>query len=136
MSRVAGLLLACACVLFSGIATADSPAESAPGMALFAKPVVLRGTLGGDQVQLSLRVKTDFEDRIEGEYFVFGHSQTILLAGEIDGDDVFFEESENGTDVSGQWNGKLAGDVLSGEWRSTDGKVKAFRVRVLEPAEK
>ncbi|RZI42264.1 hypothetical protein EGT07_13685 [Herbaspirillum sp. HC18] len=105
-------------------------------MALFAKPVVLRGTLGSDQVQLTLRAKTDFEGGIEGEYFVFGRSQTILLAGEIDGDDVFFEESENGTDVSGQWNGKLAGEVLSGEWRSTDGKVKAFLVRFLEPADK
>jgi hypothetical protein len=102
------------------------------GKLQFVKPASLRGTLGDAQVQLNLRTKTEFDDGVEGDYFVFGRSQKILLAGEIEGDEVFLEESENGTDVSGQWNGKLSGDTLSGEWQSADGTTtKSFTVRIV-----
>lgn len=109
----------------------------AAGKMLFVKPVALRGTLGSDQIQMNLRTKEEFEDGIEGDYFLFGSSQKVLLAGEIEGEDLFLEESVNGTDVSGQWEGKMAGDVISGEWQSADGKVsKPFQVRIVPPAGK
>ncbi|HYD96214.1 MAG TPA: hypothetical protein VEC01_12875 [Noviherbaspirillum sp.] len=128
MVRAAGWILACACALFSAPGIAASP---------FDAPAVLRGTLGSEQVQLNLRPKTDAEEGFEGEYFVFGQSNKILVAGEVEGDDVFFEESENGSDVSGQWTGRLAGDKLSGEWQSADGKAsKPFQLRFLEQAGK
>ena len=102
------------------------------GKALFAKPVVLRGMLGETQIQANLRAKEDLEDGFEGEYFLFGQSQKILMVGEIDGDEFLAEESTNGTDVSGQWIGKLAGDTISGEWESADGEItKPFQLRVM-----
>ena len=104
------------------------------GKMMFVKPVALRGTLGAEQVQVNLRAKAEFEDGIEGDYFTFGSSHRVLLAGEIEGEEFFLEESVNGTDVSGQWEGKMAGDMISGEWQSVDGKLsKPFQLRVVRP---
>jgi hypothetical protein len=138
-------LLAAAIVLSAPIVHAvESPVQAAPGTAAtlngkaaFVKPVTLRGKLGDGDVQVNLHTKEQMEDGVEGEYFHFGRSQNILLAGEIDGEYLFMEESENGTDVSGQWDGKLAGDTISGEWQSADGKIKkSFMLRVVRPDEK
>jgi len=111
---------------------AEATPAPASGKMLFVKPVALRGTLGDAQIQVNLRTKEEFEDGVEGEYFLFGHSRNILLAGEIEGDELLLEESENGTDVSGQWAGTLAGDTISGEWQSADGSVtKPFQIRIV-----
>ncbi|WP_157212511.1 hypothetical protein [Herbaspirillum sp. CF444] len=93
------------------------------------KPLVLRGTLGGDKIQLSLRPKVD-EDGLEGQYFVFGQGSQILLAGEVDQNDLVMEESHNGKDVSGQWEGSFKNGVLSGTWSTLDGSVtKPFSLK-------
>jgi hypothetical protein len=100
---------------------------------LLSRPVALRGTLGDAIVQFNLVPKPEVDGGFEGDYFLFGDSRKILLAGEADGDDLFFEESENGTDVSGQWEGKLSGDTFSGTWLSADGSVaKPFRLKAIE----
>lgn len=113
----------------------DMPAM--PAKAPFAGPITFRGTLGEYPIQASLRPKEEFEGGVEGEYFVFGRSHHVLLAGEAEGDEVLLEESENGTDVSGLWSGILAGDTLAGEWQSADGKVsKPFRMTIVRKAEK
>jgi hypothetical protein len=110
----------------------DSGAQAASA-SLLSKPVALRGTLGDAMVQFNLAPKTDVEGGYEGDYFLFGHSQKILLAGEADGDELFFEESENGTDVSGQWEGRLNGDTFSGTWQSADGSVsKPFSLKTID----
>lgn len=122
--------------LVLAIGSAGCPAlaaDAAPGVPVartspavirfFAKPVALRGTLGDVAVQVRLTVKEDFAEGLEGEYFRFGRSQKILLAGEMDADGIFIEESENGTDISGQWEGKLEGDTLRGTWTSAEGDV-------------
>ncbi len=93
------------------------------------KPLVLRGTLGDDKIQLSLRPKVD-EDGLEGQYFVFGQGSRILLAGEVDQNDLMMEESHNGKDVSGQWEGSFKNGVLSGTWSTLDGTVtKPFSLK-------
>lgn len=108
----------------------DNPSGGTPG--LFGKPVVFRGTLGGLPVQVSVRPKEIAEEGLEGEYFVFGRSQKILLAGELDADNFFLEESENGTSISGQWDGKLQGDMIRGDWMSADGAVsKPFSLKLI-----
>ena len=135
MTLAVRLLGAAVLLLCTAGAMAGPSGMVSSGKNLFIEPVALRGTLGEDQVQVNLRVKADMEDGIEGNYFVFGHSQNILLAGEIEGEELFLEESENGTDVSGQWSGKLAGDVISGEWQSADGAVtKPFRISIVRTA--
>ena len=103
--------------------------------ALFDRPVVLIGTLGDREIQAKVRPKAAPEIGIEGEYFLFGHSQTILLAGETDEDQVFMEESANGTDVSGQWEGTREGDTFRGTWRSADGETLPFMLKEIRIGE-
>jgi len=114
-------------------AAASAPVQSAePPPQLFSKPMVFRGTLGDKQVQLSIRPKDPADEGLEGEYFVFGSSQKVLLAGDDEGDALLLEESENGKDISGQWDGKLEGDTLSGNWTSADFSVtRPFVLKVL-----
>lgn len=137
--RVVLIVSALALVFFSGVTSAADvvappvvqKAQTAIAK-LFIKPVVFRGTLGDVDVQMRLSVKEDFAEGLEGEYFRFGRSQKILLAGEMETDGFFIEESENGTDVSGQWEGKLDGDSIRGSWMSADGEMtKPFVLNVV-----
>ncbi|HVL75528.1 MAG TPA: hypothetical protein VM406_05890 [Noviherbaspirillum sp.] len=115
-------------VAFAPAAVAE-PGENAA--AVFAKPVVLRGTLGDASIQMQLRPKEEFEGGVEGQYFAFGQSGHVLVAGEVDGDEVFMEESVNGRDVSGDWAGRFHDGVFSGEWQGMQGEVRPFRLEIL-----
>lgn len=129
-------LLAVLMAMPFAVAVEQAP-QVASAKAMFIKPVALRGTLGDAQIQVNLRTKEEFEDGVEGEYFIFGRSQKVLLAGEIEGNELLLEESENGTDVSGQWAGTLSGDTIFGEWQSADGAVtKPFQLKILAIAGK
>jgi hypothetical protein len=104
---------------------------------MFSKPVVFRGTLGDAQIQATVRPKEIIDEGLEGEYFLFGRSQKILLAGELEGDSIFLEESKNGTNISGQWEGKLQGDSIQGVWLSADGSIsKPFNLKLIRPQTK
>jgi hypothetical protein len=117
-----------------------APAVAAVSFAplVFQKPVALRGTVGDVQIQVNLRPKEEVDEGHEGEYFIFGNSNKILLAGEIEKDGILFmEESVNGTDISGQWDGKLEGDVLAGTWMSADGSItKPFSLKIISQVQK
>jgi hypothetical protein len=119
--------------LLSGTAQAADASAAAGGM--FARPVMLRGTLGTAQIQMKLQPKEDPAEGIEGDYIVFGRSGHILLAGETESGGLLMEESENGTDVSGQWEGQQEGSAVRGTWQSADGSVsKPFVLTPVEPA--
>lgn len=101
-------------------------------MGLFSKPVIFRGTLGDMPIQFAVRPKEIIDEGLEGEYFIFGQSQKILLAGELEGENIFLEESENGTNISGQWEGKLQGDSIQGTWKSADESVsRPFKLKLI-----
>lgn len=100
---------------------ADKTSRSTSG--LLSKPVVFRGMLGDTPIQAAVRPKEIADEGLEGEYFIFGSSQKILLAGELEGENLFLEESANGTSISGQWEGKLQGDTVRGTWMSADESV-------------
>lgn len=119
-------------------APASAPVAVSTAPVIFQKPVALRGTVGDVQIQVNLRPKEEVDEGHEGEYFIFGNSHKILLAGEIEKDGVIFmEESVNGTDISGQWDGKLEGDVLIGTWMSADGSItKPFSLKIIPQAQK
>ncbi len=129
-----GLLLSGAAATASG-QQAAAPASEAPSAMekLFASAPVFRGELGELAIQASLRQKEDMREGLEGEYFVFGRSQKVLLAGEFDRNGaIFLEESENGQNVSGQWEGNFDGDTFKGVWSSFDGTVeKPFKLKLL-----
>ncbi|OGB22892.1 MAG: hypothetical protein A3I66_13225 [Burkholderiales bacterium RIFCSPLOWO2_02_FULL_57_36] len=99
----------------------DNSSENAA--ALFSKSIVFRGNLGDMRIQAAVRPKEIIDEGLEGEYFIFGRSQKILLAGELEGENIFLEESENGTNISGQWEGKLQDGSIQGTWTSADGSV-------------
>ncbi|RBA25757.1 hypothetical protein EV677_1426 [Herminiimonas fonticola] len=122
----------------TAVVPASIPVAVSSAPVIFQKPVALRGTVGDVQIQVNLRPKEEVDEGHEGEYFIFGNSNKILLAGEIEKDGVLFmEESVNGKDISGQWDGKLEGDVLAGTWMSADGSItKPFSLKIISPVQK
>ena len=119
-------------LLCLGLLAGGAHAQDAAG-GLFSRPVVLRGTLGEANIQMQVRPKADPSEGIEGSYIVFGRSGQILLAGETDGDSLLMEESENGTDVSGQWEGRQQGGEVRGTWQSADGTVsRQFVLKAID----
>lgn len=126
-TRRGWLLAAAGLLLFTGAVFADDAGIPAAGL-------LLRGTLGSEPVQMHLRLKPN-DEGVEGDYFVFGQGQKILLAGEFDKDGFWMEESANGTDVSGQWEGERRGNVLSGTWRGANpSDERPFILNVVKPA--
>jgi hypothetical protein len=133
------LLFSCLLLGVVGAAlAADKPAVlKAPAVeTLFAAAPAFKGALGEQTIQASLRQKADMREGLEGEYFVFGNAHKILLAGEFDADGtIVLEESDDGRRVSGEWEGKLDGDVFSGTWSSFDGAVsKPFSLKIIPRA--
>jgi hypothetical protein len=107
------------------VALAQAPVDNVAGtlrQSLMAHAQVLRGELDGQHIQLTIEPKKN-EDGLKGRYFVFGESAEILLAGEVEGDDLIMEESRNGRDVSGQWEGHRQGTTIVGTWSNADGSV-------------
>ncbi|MFZ6656133.1 hypothetical protein [Undibacterium sp. TJN19] len=104
----------------------------------FAQPIELRGKMGGEQIRMHLQPKTEDRDSVEGSYVVLSgkrnQGKKILLAGEVSGNKLSMEESEDGVDVSGQWDGELKGNTIRGIWQSDDGKISMdFVIELLPP---
>jgi hypothetical protein len=101
---------------------------------LFARPVILRGTLGEQKIQAHLQPKEDIMEGFEGEYFVFGAPQKIRLAGDLGRGIFIMEESEDGRKISGRWQGTQEGNTLRGTWTSSDDAVtKPFVLTLVGP---
>jgi hypothetical protein len=113
-----------------------APPQAGAGLApLFARPVTLRGTLDGAQIQMELHLKAGETEALEGSYFLIGQNTRILVAGEFEEDALMMEESANGQDVSGLWDGVYDGVTLSGNWSSVDGSVlRPFVLKAASPA--
>nr|WP_198980771.1 hypothetical protein [Herbaspirillum sp. ASV7] len=131
--RLAAVLLALSCLALPSAWAAAPAAEAGQAslqQVLMGHALVLRGQIDGRALQLSLQPKKN-EDGLEGRYFFFGGSPEILVAGEVDGDDFIMEESINGRDVSGQWEGHREGQSITGTWSSADGSItKPFALQL------
>lgn len=128
----AALTMLCLSSTMASAADPATPLAQSPAAALLAQPVTFSGTLGNQKIQMHLRLKTPVEEGIEGDYFLFGQSRKILLAGETENDILAMEESENGSDISGQWDGKIEGRSLRGIWQSADGTMqKPFELHAV-----
>ncbi|WP_186897249.1 hypothetical protein [Undibacterium sp. CY21W] len=118
-------LIACLCI--GTVQAQELQTGSAMSNPVFARAIELRGQLGAKQVRMHLQPKTEDRDSVEGSYVVVAgaqQSQKILLAGEVTADRLSMEESVDGTDVSGQWDGDLQGQTVRGIWLSADGNVR------------
>lgn len=116
---------------------ADATQPAAPmSNSFFARQLDLVGKLGEDKVRMHLQPKKEDRDSVEGTYLLPGSKRNngnkILLAGEIAGNKISMEESEDGVDVFGQWDGELNGNIIRGTWQSDDGKTsKNFELELL-----
>ncbi|MBC3933550.1 hypothetical protein [Undibacterium curvum] len=118
-------------------------AESVPATATVQHPVLkhaveFSGMLGKQAVHVFLRPKKDEIDGLEGYYTLNTSGKTpakrILLAGELAGDRISLEESQDGTEVSGQWDAELKGGQLTGSWLSADGNTSMeFVLKLRSP---
>lgn len=98
---------------------------------------IYRGTLGQKQIQLTLRPKPAATDSLAGEYFIFGEGHIIQLVAEIEPDGQTYafwaEESRNGSDVSGEWQGtwvlkkESSKGSITGVWKDeADQQTQSF----------
>lgn len=75
------------------------------------------GTLGDQSIRLRLGPKPDERDSVHGEYILGTAPGVRLLAGEYEGDTFLMEESDDGTRVSGDWEGTIdATGTVRGTW--------------------
>lgn len=85
---------------------------------------IYRGLLGDQRVQMILTADPEQPGGFVGEYFVFGGGRNIQLAGDIDEENFYLEESEDGVTVSGSWDGKLVIEAnrayIVGTWKNAD----------------
>lgn len=134
-------------LLLAAVASAQQP-ENVSGNPVFSRPLELRGYLGDVPVLMYLRPKTEDVDSVEGHYRVQPHKaqhlsgKPVLLAGEVSGNRLSMEESDDGKEVSGQWDGELQDGVIRGVWLSADERVQRhfelhlISVSGLQPAKK
>lgn len=97
-----------------------TPAPLAPNPE-FAKFPRYRGMLGARRIVLRLGRKTDDPTGVHGEYQFADTGQVILVAGDREGDVLEIEESNDGTDITGNWVGRFSADgSLAGERMNVD----------------
>ncbi|MCU6433478.1 hypothetical protein LPB67_06740 [Undibacterium sp. Jales W-56] len=136
--KICGIVAVMCLASSSAVYAQAAPPAKSGGVAILKQLHQWRGKLGDDVVQMRLQPKVEDIDSVEGDYLVIGSSRNkgnkILLAGEVTGDVLSMEESEDGIDVSGQWDGKLEGKILRGKWQSDDGKVVKDFVLEMMPA--
>jgi len=85
---------------------------------------IYRGLLGEQRVQMVLMADEEQPGAYEGDYFIFGGGRNIQVAGEIDAERFYLEETDDGEHVSGSWDGKLVIEAnrayIVGTWRKDD----------------
>ena len=94
---------------------------------------IYRGVLGEQRVQLTLFASADDPRAFTGEYFLFGGGRNLQLAGEIDEENFYLDESEDGNRISADWRGKLVIEAnrayIVGTWRSAaDKHTQSFKL--------
>jgi len=94
----------------------------------YARLPVYVGKVGDKPVRLRIGPKPDERDSLRGEYTTNGVPGVRLLAGEWEDGNFLMEESDDGTRVSGNWEGTIdASGAVRGTW--TD----AFNQAVVLP---
>jgi len=75
------------------------------------------GTVGDKPVRMRIAPKTDTRDSLQGEYQIGDGKGVRLLSGEWDDGTFLMEESDDGTRVSGNWEGQIdRNGAVRGTW--------------------
>ncbi|CAG9172916.1 hypothetical protein LMG23992_02369 [Cupriavidus laharis] len=97
--------------------SADVPAGPLAPRQEYAKLPVYVGKVGDKPVRLRIGPKPDERDSLRGEYTANGVPGVRLLAGEWEDGTFLMEESDDGTRVSGNWEGTIdASGAVRGTW--------------------
>jgi hypothetical protein len=102
---------------------AAAPTRSAPLRPdpAFAHYPQYEGMLDGRRIVLRIGVNPDVPEELNGEYQFLPDGPVVLIAGGREGNNLTLEESDDGTEISGQWVGFYATDgSLSGERMNVD----------------
>ncbi|SCB34595.1 hypothetical protein [Cupriavidus alkaliphilus] len=100
----------------SGAALSTGPARPLAPRPEYASLPVYVGKVGDQPVRLRLGPKPDERDSVRGEYSGRG-AGVRLLAGEWEDGAFLMEESDDGTRVSGNWEGTIdASGAVRGTW--------------------
>ncbi|SPR96340.1 hypothetical protein [Cupriavidus taiwanensis] len=100
----------------SGLALSTGAARPLAPRPEYASLPVYVGKVGDQPVRLRLGPKPDERDSVRGEYSGRG-AGVRLLAGEWEDGAFLMEESDDGTRVSGNWEGTIdAGGAVRGTW--------------------
>jgi len=100
----------------------------------YAKLPVYVGTIGDQPVRLRLGPKPDERDSVRGEYAIGNKPGVRVLAGEYENGGFLMEESDDGTHVTGNWEGTIdAAGVVRGTWTDALNPANAlpFMIRPL-----
>lgn len=83
----------------------------------YAQYPVYVGTVGDRTVRMRVAPKTDTRDSLQGEYAIGDGKGVRLLSGEWDNGSFLMEESDDGTRVSGNWEGQIdQNGAVRGTW--------------------
>jgi len=90
-----------------GTTLSTGPARMLTPRQEYAQYPVYVGTVGDKQVRMRVAPKTDTRDSLQGEYSMGDGKGVRLLSGEWDNGTFLMEESDDGTRVSGNWEGQI-----------------------------
>lgn len=90
-----------------GASLSTGPARMLTPRQEYSQYPVYVGTVGDKQVRMRIAPKTDTRDSLQGEYSIGDGKGVRLLSGEWDNGTFLMEESDDGTRVSGNWEGQI-----------------------------
>lgn len=100
-----------------GTSLSTGPARQLLPRSEYANYPVYVGTVGDKPVRLRVAPKSDTRDSLQGEYTIGDGKSVRLLSGEWDDGSFLMEESDDGTRVSGNWEGQIdQNGAVRGTW--------------------
>ncbi len=115
-----------------GTSLSTGPARALSPRPEYAQYPVYVGTVGDKPVRMRVAPKTDTRDSLQGEYSIGDGNGVRLLSGEWDNGSFLMEESDDGTRVSGNWEGQIdQHGAVRGTWTDAfnPGIVLPFLIR-------
>lgn len=100
-----------------GTSLSTGPARPLLPRSEYANYPVYVGTVGDKPVRMRVAPKSDTRDSLQGEYTIGDGRSVRLLSGEWDDGSFLMEESDDGTRVSGNWEGQIdQNGAVRGTW--------------------
>ncbi|XQU73580.1 hypothetical protein EPAKOI_001301 [Cupriavidus sp. H18C2] len=100
-----------------GTSLSTGPARMLAPRQEYSQYPVYVGTVGDKPVKMRIAPKTDTRDSLQGEYSIGDGKGVRLLSGEWDNGTFLMEESDDGTRVSGNWEGQIdRNGAVRGTW--------------------